>query len=65
MDVENIIFKEIDKYHILAVEFLKELIEKFINTSSYEEMKKSEDVVILAGEYMDETEIIYSNNKER
>lgn len=64
MDVENIIFKEIDKYHILAVEFLKELIEKLINISSYEEMKKSEDIVILAGEYMDETEIIYSN-KER
>jgi len=59
MDIENIILKEVDKYHILAVEFLKTMIEKFIETSSYKEMKKAEDIAILAGEYMDVTQIIY------
>lgn len=59
MDIENIMLKEIDKYHILAVEFLKGMIEKFIKTSSYSEMKKTEDIMILAGEYMDVTEVIY------
>lgn len=59
MDIENIILKEVDKYHILAVEFLKTMIEKFIKTSSYKEMKKAEDIAILAGEYMDVTQIIY------
>ncbi|WP_027624793.1 hypothetical protein [Clostridium lundense] len=59
MDIENIILKEIDKYHILAVEFLKTMIGKFIETSSYKEMKKAEDIAILAGEYMDATQIIY------
>lgn len=59
MDIENIILKEIDKYHILAVEFLKTIIGKFIEASSYKEMKKAEDIAILAGEYMDATQIIY------
>lgn len=34
-----LLYKEVDKYHILAVEFLKNMIEKFIKTSSYEEIK--------------------------
>lgn len=59
MDIENIMLKEIDKYHILAVEFLKGMIGKFIKTSFYEEMKKTEDIMILAGEYMDVAEVIY------
>ncbi|MBI6871347.1 hypothetical protein [Clostridium aciditolerans] len=59
MDIENVMLKEIDKYHILAVEFLKGMIGKFIETSSYGEMKKTEDIMILAGEYMDATEAIY------
>ncbi|MCY6355718.1 hypothetical protein [Clostridium sp. ZS2-4] len=59
MDIESIILREADKYHILAVEFLKGVIEKFIETPFYKEMSKAEDIMILAGEYMDETEIIY------
>ncbi|WML33896.1 hypothetical protein [Clostridium sp. OS1-26] len=59
MDIENIMLKEIDKYHVLAVEFLKGMIERFTETSSYAEMKKTEDIMILAGEYMDATEAIY------
>ena len=59
MDIENIMLREVYKFHVLAVEFLKGLIENFIKISSYEKMKKAEDIRILAGEYMDEAEIIY------
>ncbi len=59
MDIEDIMLEEVYKFHVLAVEFLKGLIESFIKISSYEEMKKAEDIRILAGEYMDEAEIIY------
>lgn len=62
MDIENIKLKEANKYHILAFEFLKSLIEKFVKISSYENMKKTEDIKILAGEYMDEAKVIYSIN---
>ncbi|MBU3134566.1 hypothetical protein KPL40_19340 [Clostridium gasigenes] len=64
MDIENIMLQEAEKYHILAVEFLKGLIEKFINISSYEEIKKIEDIMILAGEYMDAKEIIYPRQED-
>jgi hypothetical protein len=59
MDIENIMLREVYKFHVLAVEFLKGLIDNFIKISSYEEMRKAEDIRILAGEYMDEAEIIY------
>ena len=62
MDIEYIILDEADKYHILAVEFLKELVSKFIESDSYKEMKKSSNIKILAGELMDSSEIIYENN---
>ncbi|OOM73571.1 hypothetical protein CLPUN_44670 [Clostridium puniceum] len=62
IDIENIKLKEANRYHILTLQFLKSLIEKFIKISSYEEMKKTKDITILAGEYMDEARIIYSTN---
>jgi len=62
MDIENIMLREVYKFHVLALEFLKGLIENFIKISSYEEMEKAEDIRILAGEYMDEAEIIYPEN---
>lgn len=60
MDIENIKLKEANKYHMLSFEFLRNLIEKFVKISSYENMKKTEDIKILAGEYMDEVKVIYS-----
>ena len=59
MDIESIMLREILKFHILAVEFLRDIVKKFITIPSYENMKKSSDIKILAGEYMDEAEIIY------
>ncbi|KFX57669.1 hypothetical protein FDB15_09010 [Clostridium botulinum] len=62
MDIEYIILDEADKYHILAVEFLKELVSKFIESDSYKEMKKSSNIKIISGELMDSSEIIYEND---
>lgn len=59
MDIESIMLREILKFHILVVEFLRDIVKKFITVPSYENMKKSSDIKILAGEYMDEAEIIY------
>jgi hypothetical protein len=59
MDIENIMLREVYKFHVLAVEFLKDAAKKFTDTHSYEEMRKTADITILAGEYMDEAEIIY------
>lgn len=65
MDVEYIILDEADKYHILCGEFLKDMVkEQFINLPSYKEMKKSSNLKILVGEFMDETEIIYEENEK-
>lgn len=59
MDIEEIILDEADKYLMLVIEFLKDRINQFIQAKSYSEMKKCEDIKIMAGEYMDEAEIIY------
>ena len=65
MDVEYIILDEADKYHILCGEFLKDMVkEQFINLPSYKEMKRSSNLKILVGEFMDETEIIYEENEK-
>ncbi|OCA96886.1 hypothetical protein [Clostridium beijerinckii] len=60
MDVENIMLGEVNKFHVLAVEFLRNTVEKFVTTPAYDEMEKADDIKILAGEYMDEAEIIYT-----
>lgn len=59
MEIESIMLKEADKYHVLAIEFFKNSIEKLLEIPSYKELKKIEDIRIMAGEYMDAAEIIY------
>ncbi len=59
MDIENIMLREVYKFHVLAIEFLKNIVQKFITAPAYEVMRKADDIKILAGEYMDEVEIIY------
>lgn len=65
MDIEDIIMDEADNYNILCFEFLKEIIkEQFMNLDSYAEIKKSNSLKILVGEFMDKVEIIYEADKE-
>ncbi|NRT72218.1 hypothetical protein [Clostridium beijerinckii] len=59
MDIEEIMFLESNLYHILSVEFLRNVIEELLEVSSYKELKKSEDIKIMAGEFRGEADFIY------
>lgn len=52
-DIEAIKLKEGDKYHSLALNIIRGILQSFLECTSYTEMKKKEDIVIMAGEYMD------------
>lgn len=52
-DIEAIKLKEADKYHSLALNIIRETLQSFLECTSYKEMKKKEDIAIMAGEYMD------------
>lgn len=58
MDIERIKQYEALKYHSLAVEFLREMLPKLIETDGYKQMGKTPDLSIMAGEYMDQSEIL-------
>jgi len=58
MDIERIKQNEAIKYHILAVEFIREMLPRLIETDGYKQMGKTLDISIMAGEYMDQSEIL-------
>jgi hypothetical protein len=62
-DLKNIKLREANKYHGIVVNVLVDILESFLEDSTYQEMKKKEDIVIMAGEYMDAAIKIYPQNK--
>lgn len=52
-DMEAIKLTEANKYHNLALNIIRGILQSFLECASYKEMKKKEDIVIMAGEYMD------------
>ncbi|AQS08718.1 hypothetical protein CLOBY_08280 [Clostridium saccharobutylicum] len=52
-DIEYIKLREANKYHGLALNIIRDALQNFLECTSYEEMKKKEDITIMAGEYMD------------
>lgn len=58
-DIQIIKQREANKYHGLALNVISDILESFLECTSYEEMKKKEDIVIMAGEYMDAAIMIY------
>ena len=52
-DLEAIKLKEANKYHSLALNIMRDALKNFLECISYNEMKKKEDIAIMAGEYMD------------
>lgn len=52
-DIEYIKLKEANKYHSLALSIIRDTLQSFLECTSYKEMKKKEDIRIMAGEYMD------------
>lgn len=65
MDVEKIKLKEGDKYHKIGIRFLKSIVNDLVECSEYKEIKKSDEISILAGEYIDESALIYETSKEK
>lgn len=64
MDVEKIKLQESDKYHEIGIKFLDSIINDLVECNEYKEIKKSEEIIIFAGEYRDEAVILYKNLKE-
>lgn len=64
MDIENIKLKEADRYNNIALKILDSLTDDFISCDEYKEMNRSEEMLILAGEYMDEVRILYEESKK-
>ena len=62
MDIEKIKMKESEKYNNIALNILYGIVEDFINTDEYKEMKKSDEIRIFAGEYMDKVRVLYENS---
>ena len=56
MDIEEIKIIESEKYNALAIEFLRDIINKLVEIPAYIEMQKGEDILIMAGEFMDRAE---------
>ncbi|WP_077865364.1 hypothetical protein [Clostridium saccharobutylicum] len=52
-DIEYIKLKEANKYHSLALNVIRDILQSCLECASYKEMKKKEDMPIMAGEYMD------------
>ena len=52
-DIEYIKLAEANKYHSLALNIIRCILQDFLECASYKEMEKKEDIVIMAGEYMD------------
>ena len=52
-DMEAIKLTEANKYNSLALNIIRGIVKNLLECTSYKEMKKKEDIVIMAGEYMD------------
>ncbi len=58
-DIEAIKLKEANKYNILVANVIIQMLESFSESTPYKEMKKKEDIVIMTGEYMGVSVMIY------
>lgn len=65
MHIEEIKLIESEKYKVLANEFLSDIINKLVEIKSYKQMKKSEDILIMVGEYMGEVQQIYPKEESK
>lgn len=65
MDVDKIKLKEGDKYYKIGIKLLKTLVNDLVECDEYKAMKKRKEISIFAGEYRDETVVIYKTSKKK
>ncbi|AOR25099.1 hypothetical protein [Clostridium taeniosporum] len=61
-DIEIIKLREANTYHCFALYIIRDMLKSFLECTAYKKMKKTEDIVIMGGEYMDAAITIYSEN---
>ena len=64
IELEKIKLEESERYKIIAIEYLKTIVLKMVEDEKYKQMIKDENIYIIAGEYMDECQLIYPKNIE-
>ena len=64
IELEKIKLEESERYKILAIEYLKTIVLKMVEDEKYKQLIKDENIYIIAGEYMDECQLIYPKNIE-
>lgn len=63
IDIDRIKLLEALRYNTLVIEFMREMIPKLVEIEEYKKMNKSLEIRILAGEYMDISEVIYGKDR--
>jgi hypothetical protein len=63
MDLDRIKQIEAVKYHLLGVELMRGLVRELIGTQGYQLMQKSPKLIVAAGEFRDQTELLYERNE--
>ncbi|MED4570700.1 hypothetical protein P9302_14605 [Brevibacillus agri] len=61
MDIERIKLIEAIKYHLLTVEFMRSMVPMLLECQGFCQMAKSPKICLLAGEYRDQSEVLYAH----
>lgn len=61
MDIERIKLMEAIKYHLLTVEFMRSMVPMLLECQGFCQMAKSPQICLLAGEYRDQSEVLYAH----
>ncbi|WP_127570749.1 hypothetical protein [Paenibacillus xylaniclasticus] len=64
MDLDRIKQIEVVKYHWMVLEFMRDQIPSLLLMDEYKEMLKNEGLKIMAGEYRDESQLLYGAEGE-
>lgn len=62
MDIEKIKLIEADKYHVIPIEIIKNIINEFLESEEFKRMAVDKEILIFAGEYMDDVVLLYSSS---
>ncbi|RRJ63177.1 hypothetical protein EHV15_09780 [Paenibacillus oralis] len=59
MDIERILQMEAERYHLVAIEFMRSMVPAVLDCEGYKLLAKKPNLCIFAGEYRDRSEVIY------